>query len=85
MRRYEVDWALKARVKLKLALGWKCAVCGTRRRLEFDCIVPQGHKHHAIGVIGRTCFYRAQNAVGNLQLLCRKHHLVKTLQETHES
>lgn len=66
---------------LKLALGFQCAVCGTRRQLEFDCIIPQGHEHHTAGTIARACFYRAQLAQNNLQLLCRRHHILKSLTE----
>lgn len=85
MTRRQVVWARSARQRLRMALGGECAVCGSTEGLEFDCIVPQGPAHHRTGVIGRTCFYRKQHAVGNLQLLCPACHAPKSAAEYHAS
>ncbi len=67
-------WAQFATIKLKQSLGCKCAKCGKKRRklalLEFDCIIPQGDKHHKFETNRRICFYRRMLKEGNLQLLC---------------
>lgn len=66
-----VTWARNARFKLMFELGGQCARCGKVKELEFDCIVPQGHVHHRLGVSSRMVFYRRQHKAGNLQILCR--------------
>ncbi len=81
--KYQIPWARRALEALKEALGGKCSVpgCSTGADLEFDCIIPQGHKHHSAGVKRLACFYRKQAAVGNLQLLCRVHHEQKSVKD----
>ena len=51
-------------------LGKRCKHCGTDKDLTFDCITPQGHKHHAHDTDRRMRFYCAQFLDGNLQVLC---------------
>jgi len=72
-------WSRVARNRLRDALGRACAACGGKDDLEFDCIKPQGDSHHRVGILGRTCFYRQQHAQGNLQLLCSRCHLIKSI------
>jgi len=81
MAKRQVEWARKARHQLVLALGANCAYCGNTNELELDCIVPQGHRHHAIGFTARVSFYRGQLKVSNLQLLCEKCHNEKSSKE----
>lgn len=83
MAQRQVKWAHKAKRKLRKALGGKCVKCTTTLKLEFDCIQPQGHWHHKIGLTWRISFYRQQAAINNLQLLCEKCHLKKTACEIH--
>lgn len=78
-------WAAKTSRKLKLLLGGHCAICGTTRNLEFDCIVPCGHWHHRIEWSWRLSFYRSQFQQGNLQLLCTKHNARKSNRITESS
>lgn len=66
------EWARKARKALRLELGNECALCGTKRHLEFDCITPQGDAHHKFDTSHRMSFYRQQHLRGNLRLLCQK-------------
>lgn len=66
------EWARKARKTLRATLGNKCALCGTTRRLEFDCIIPQGDAHHKFDTSARMSFYRQQFREGNLRLLCQR-------------
>lgn len=73
------EWAERKRDELREELGGCCKVCGTRRKLEFDCIIPQGDKHHKMEWSWRISFYRAQHRTGNLQLLCKKHHELKSV------
>jgi len=80
----QVEWAHKTARSLRKALGFVCAKCPQKRRLEFDCIIPQGHKHHRIGFTWRMSFYRQQFAAGNLQLLCKSCHASKTYADTYE-
>lgn len=78
----QVDWAQRTLKQLKQQLGGCCADCGSRRKLEFDCIQPAGHWHHRIGLTWRASFYRQQAKADNLQLLCRPCHIIKTSRET---
>jgi len=77
-------WARISRQKLVTALGKKCSCgCGSRRKLELDCVIPQGHAHHRMEMSQRLCFYWRQYRAGNLQLLSKSCHLKKTLHETY--
>ncbi len=77
-------WATKAKTELIEKLGSECAVCGTVFDLQFDCIEPCGDAHHKMSQDQRICFYRKQDKIGNVQLLCKAHHLEKTLKEGQE-
>lgn len=71
MAKRQKAWARRKTAELRRQLGGVCARCGKRRRnLEFDCIIPQGHKHHRMEFSWRMSFYNAQFQAGNLQLLC---------------
>lgn len=78
----QVEWAHRAAQELRALLGNKCAKCGSKRELEFDCIKPMGHRHHRIGLTWRVSFYRQQYREANIQLLCKLDHLRKTMKET---
>jgi 5-methylcytosine-specific restriction endonuclease McrA len=81
MAKRQVRWAKAQMVRIRTILGGRCAECGEAQRLELDCIIPQGHKHHAAGLISRVCFYRKQMRFGNLQVLCSKCHSKKTAKD----
>ena len=82
MGKRQVDWARRKRLELELLLGLVCALCGKKRKkLQFDCIIPQGDHHHRIGFTWRMSFYWAQYKAKNLQLLCQKCHDKKNLQD----
>jgi 5-methylcytosine-specific restriction endonuclease McrA len=81
MAKRQVQWAREALQRLRLALGMRCRVCGSTEQLEMDCIVPQGHHHHAAGMTARACFYRKMARQGNLQLLCQPCHTRKSATE----
>lgn len=68
----QVRWAKQAASRLREQLGGRCACCGTSETLTFDCISPQGDKHHRAGRVSRICFYRKQWRQGNIQLLCSR-------------
>jgi hypothetical protein len=63
---------------LRQQLGDKCSQCPNVVDLEFDCIEPRGHWHHVTGSSQRQSFYEAEFDAGNLQLLCKFHHKLKT-------
>jgi len=63
------------------ALGGRCHHCGSPDRLQFDCITSQGPDHHSLGWTQRLAFYEAQRQSGNLQLLCPRCHVAKTLHD----
>ena len=65
-------WAKKARQFLLNQLGGHCACCGVDDGLTFDCIQPTGDSHHRGSTDQRMSFYRQQNALGNIQVLCHK-------------
>jgi len=74
MARRQLEWARKQRLQLRRLLGLRCWNCGSRdyRKLEFDCIFPQGDFHHRrMDWSWRMSFYRRQLAEGNLALLCQ--------------
>lgn len=60
-----------ARDALLELLGAKCRACGTKEKLEFDCVKPMGDEHHHLEWSHRISWYRQQAAAGNLQVLCR--------------
>lgn len=66
------DWARRVRGQLRADLGGKCDNCPATDRLQFDCIIPQGKRHHRqMNWESRMIFYRRMLAAGNLRLLCR--------------
>ena len=71
------DWAKRTRERLLRILGGKCRHCGTTECLTFDCIIAQGHWHHALDTSSRMSFYRAQMRAGNLQVLCSRCNSIK--------
>lgn len=77
MAKRQKVWAAKARDALAAKLGGKCVKCGTTEKLTFDCIIPQGDEHHKMSFDRRISFYRAQDKIGNLQLLCKPHNDAK--------
>ena len=79
MARRQRRWARESLDRLRIALNGRCNRCGDKEHLEFDCIKPQGHKHHSQGIGFRATFYWRQARAGNLQLLCRNCHSLKTL------
>jgi 5-methylcytosine-specific restriction endonuclease McrA len=83
--RRQTLWARRVLAALRTQLGAHCAHCGAADELQFDCIVPQGHAHHAAGLTGRACFYRAHASWGNIQLLCPTCHAAKSRRELEES
>jgi uncharacterized cysteine cluster protein YcgN (CxxCxxCC family) len=76
------EWAQRVRDNLRETLGGRCKRCGSRRKLEFDCIKPQGPRHHRIEWSSRMSFYRQQHAANNLQLLCQSCHGIKSCRES---
>lgn len=70
MARAQKDWARRKRQELMALLGNVCAHCGATCNLEFDCVRPQGDRHHRGDASQRMCFYRRQFRRGNLQVLC---------------
>lgn len=82
MARRQKEWAIRARLKLLDLLGGKCVRCGTIEKLEFDCIIPQGHEHHRWETSARMSFYRRQHfEFQNLQILCQKHNAIKSIRD----
>jgi hypothetical protein len=70
MSRRVKEWAKRARARLMLALGNKCAWCGAVECLTFDCIIPTGGEHHRMSTDQRMCYYNKQARARNLQILC---------------
>lgn len=70
MSKQEKARGRRRRKELLEALGNKCAWCGTTEKLEFDCIIPQGDKHHRKDAAARMDFYWQQHRKGNIQILC---------------
>jgi len=71
-------WAREKLQCLRTRLGDKCAACGSTENLEFDCIEPRGHAHHACSTDKRATFYAREMREGNIQLLCKTCHQKKT-------
>jgi hypothetical protein len=71
-------WVERARHELRALLGNRCAKCKGTEELEFDCKIPCGDQHHKMSATCKMAFYRRQHAQGNLQLLCKRCHKVKT-------
>ena len=58
-------------------LGGRCCDCGSTEKLEFDCIVPRGHKHHRIEMSHRMSFYNEQHRQKNLAIRCQVCNAIK--------
>lgn len=66
------QWAERTRDAIFDILGRVCVDCGATEQLEFDCIIPQGNKHHReMEWSWRMSFYRQQLANGNLAVRCQ--------------
>lgn len=79
MAKRQKNWARRAKTALFALLGGKCVKCGTTENLTFDCIVPQGDRHHKTDTSARICFYRRQHYEHqNVQILCRFHNIEKS-------
>jgi 5-methylcytosine-specific restriction endonuclease McrA len=76
MAKRQKQWAINARFTLTFVLGGQCA-CGETKELDFDCIEPQGDRHHKMDTSARMSFYRKQHKNKNLQLLCKQCHKKK--------
>ena len=63
---------------LRQSLGGRCVSCGNTANLEFDCKIPRGHAHHALGSFQRLTFYENEAKIGNVQLLCVRCHQIKS-------
>jgi len=74
-------WAKRKRAEMIERLGGACAICGTIEGLEFDCIIPQGDRHHRMDTSARMSFYHAQERAGNVQVLCHHCNAQKSLAE----
>lgn len=76
-------WARRKKIELRNFLGNIChwINCTETKNLQFDCIQAMGHKHHRCGQSSRASFYLRQYKLGNLQLLCKKHHGIKSVAE----
>lgn len=76
-------WGRLKMLELRAELGNICnwINCTKTEKLQFDCIQAMGHKHHRCSQSERATFYRRQHALGNLQLLCPKHHSLKSVTE----
>ena len=64
---------------LRHRLGNKCSHCPNHLSLQFDIIRPVGGSHHTYGSMRRIRFYEAQHALGNVQLLCVRCHVTKSI------
>lgn len=71
----------KLKAHLILLLGARCARCPATQHLQFDLIVSDGGKHHALDYHSRVRFYVQQFSKENLQLLCPACHVAKTLDD----
>jgi hypothetical protein len=74
-------YARARRDALRASLGGKCARCQETHHLQFDCITSTGPAHHGLNWRDRLAFYAREHERGNLQLLCPKCHVQKTLDE----
>lgn len=73
-RRYE-----KRRQAALTALGSKCVVCGTTEDLEFDHVDPNKKSFYVAKAFASMSEEKLQAELSKCQLLCKKHHLEKTL------
>jgi 5-methylcytosine-specific restriction endonuclease McrA len=71
-------WAKKKRRWLRLQMGGHCAHCQEQRNLTFDCIEGLGDCHGKKEYSWRTSIYWREWRKGNLQLLCKSCHDVKS-------
>lgn len=83
MANRQTEWARAKKQELRNKLGNICAWmnCTATEKLQFDCIQAMGHGHHRCGQRKRASFYWRQYKADNLQLLCPKHHAIKSKTE----
>lgn len=67
-------WAWKQTRRLRKLLGGKCNICGKKKDLTFDLILPSANDFHHRDMewSWRLSFYRREYDANNLQLLCDK-------------
>lgn len=74
-REYQRDWLSKRRAEGIKLLGGKCVVCGSTEKLEVDHIDAKSKVDHRIWSWSDE---RRKKELAKCQLLCQKHHGVKT-------
>ena len=80
MRVYMLARYRRRKKAARAFLGGKCVVCGTTRRLEFDHR-DRTSKYKVIADMWSYSEKRFWEEVVKCQLLCNKHHRVKSLEE----
>jgi hypothetical protein len=81
-RKTRTERARELRDFIILEHAGRCEVCGSQQQLEFHLKVSDGGRHHGMSFTDRTAFYFHQHNVGNVQLLCSKHHRQLTTAES---
>jgi len=73
MKPYELARADAIRSELLAALGSRCAICGSKRKPEFNHIYGCEWQHNKLNRYQRLLRYRKEAALGLLNILCRSH------------
>jgi hypothetical protein len=71
MRDYERRRADQIRAHLLIALGNRCALCGSKRHLEFNHLFRRAWSPNRFNRYQRLLRYRRESDLGLINLLCR--------------
>lgn len=80
MSSYNLSRYYRIKAEFIQRLGGVCVVCGTEKDLEFDHIDPDT-KLYTIGEIMLHARSKVEAEVDKCQLLCKEHHLEKSMRE----
>jgi 5-methylcytosine-specific restriction endonuclease McrA len=84
-RRYHVDGQRERyntrRDAALVALGGKCAKCGSTEDLEFDHVDPASKKYEVSTMFSKYSAAKIAEELEKCQLLCKPHHQEKTKSE----
>jgi len=81
MNKYVTEKYKKRRIDIISYLGGACVVCGARHLLEIDHINPNTKEFAIAKRLAGIAEDKLWQEVDKCQLLCRKHHIEKSIRE----
>ena len=80
MREYHIKRYYVKKREIISKLGGKCKKCGATKNLQIDHINPKD-KQFSVTLLLSFSWKKVENEIKKCQLLCKKHHMEKTILE----